>query len=102
MYPPIKDPITNKYINISITKKYPSFPPHLEKYPPGNKSLLNDVHDPNSAEDDHDDSKDNSRNKKEDSVNDLKVTNNEDNDEEYKDDNYLAINSDESVINKTE
>ena len=32
----------------------------------------------------------------------MKVTNNEDNDGEYKDENSQTINSNESVINKTE
>ena len=100
MYPPIKDPITNKYINISITKKYPSFPPHLEKYPPRYKSLLNAAHDSNSTEDDRNYSTDNSRNDKEDFVNNMKVSNNEDNDDEYKDENSQYLNSNESVIKK--
>ena len=32
----------------------------------------------------------------------MKVTNKKDNDEEYKEENYQDINSNESVINKTE
>ena len=76
MSPPRKDPITNQYTNIFSTKKYQSLPPHLEKYPPGYKSLLNDAHDPNSTEDELNDSTVNSHNEKEDPVNNLKVTNN--------------------------
>ena len=102
MSPPRKDPITNQYTNIFSTKKYQSLPPHLEKYPPGYKSLLNDAHDPNSTEDVRNNSTDNSRNKNEDSVNNLKVTNNEDNDGENKYDNYQYLHSNESVINKHE
>ena len=45
MSTPIKYPIPNQYINILITEEDQIPPPHLEKYPPGNKSLLNDVHD---------------------------------------------------------
>ena len=87
MSPPRKDPITNQYTNIFSTKKYQSLPLHLEKYPPGYKSLLNDAHDTNSTEDDRNDSTDNSFNKKEDYVNNLKVANNKDNDDKYKDEN---------------
>ena len=79
MSPPRKDPIPNQDINRSITEKYPSLPPHLSKYTPGYKSLFNDSHDPSSTKDDHTYSTNKSRNQKEDSVNNLKVTNNEDN-----------------------
>ena len=64
MLPPRMDPIPNQDINILITKKYQSLPPHLEKYPPGFKSLLNHAHDHNSLEDDNNDSTDTSRNDK--------------------------------------
>ena len=101
MSPPIKDPIPNQYINILITEKDPSLPPHLEKYPPGYKSLWNGAHNPNIIEYDRNDSTDNSHNKKEYSVNNLKVTNNEDNYEKYNDDNSQVLNSNESVINRT-
>ena len=83
-------------------QKNPSLPPHLEKYPPGYKSLYNDAHEPNSTEDYPNDSTDNSFNEKEDSVNNLKETNNEDNDDKYKDENYQALNSNEIVIKNIE
>ena len=68
MSPPRKDPIPNQYINRLITEKDHFFPKHLAKIPPGFKSLLNDAHDPNSTEDNLNDSTYTSRNEKEDSV----------------------------------
>ena len=62
--PPIKYTITHQDINILITKQDPSLPPNIAKYPPGYKPLFNDTHDPNSTEDDPNDSTDNSRNEK--------------------------------------
>ena len=100
MSPQRKGQIPNQYINILITEKDPNLPPHLAKYLPGYKSLLNDANDPNSTEDDRNYSTDNSRNEKEYYVKNLKVTNSKDNDDEYKDDNYQYINMNESVINK--
>ena len=102
MYPPIKDPIPNQDINRLTTKKDPSLSPNFAKYLPVHESLLNDSHDPNSTEYDRNDCTDNPRNKNEDTINNTKVNNNEDNDGEYKDDNFQALNSNESVINKTE
>ena len=64
MLPPRMDPIPNQDINILITKKYQSLPPHLAKYPPGFKLLINDAHDPNSTEYDRKYSIDNLRNEK--------------------------------------
>ena len=61
---PRKDPISNEYINRLITKYYPNLPPIMAKYLPGSKPIFNDTHDPNSIEDDPNDFKDNSRNKK--------------------------------------
>ena len=81
MSPPINDPISNKDINRLITKKYPSLPPYLSKYPPGYKLLLNYQRVSKSTKGDINYSIDNSRNKREDSVKNLKVSNNEDNDE---------------------
>ena len=81
MSPPIKDPIPNQYIKISITEKDSSLPPNMAKYPPEYKPLFNDAHDPNSTEYDPNDSTDNLHNKKEYQVNKLKVTNTEDNDD---------------------
>ena len=83
--PLMSPPRNNPDINILITEKYPILPLHLEKYTPGYKSLLNDAHDPNSTEDDRKYSTSNSHNEKEYSIKNIKVTNNEDNDEEYKD-----------------
>ena len=60
--PPIKYPTPNQYINRLITKKDPSLPPHLSKYPPVYKSLINDAHNPNITEDDCNDSTYTSRN----------------------------------------
>ena len=42
-------PIPNQDINILITEKYQSIPLHLEKFPPGFKSLINEAHDHNST-----------------------------------------------------
>ena len=100
--PPRKDPISNQYINKLITEQYPSLPPIKAKYTPGFKPLFNDAHNPNITEDDPYGSTDNSLNENGDSVNKLNVTNNEDIDEKYKDDNSQYLNSNESVINKTE
>ena len=61
MYPPKNDPISNKDINRLITEEDPSLPPHLSKYPPEYKQLLNHAHDPNSTEYDRNYSTDNSR-----------------------------------------
>ena len=101
-FPPRKYPIPNQDINRLITKKYQSLPPHLEKFLPGYKLLINDGHDPNSTEYDHNYSTDTSCNEKEDSVNNLKFINNKDIDDEDKDENSQALNSNESLINKTE
>ena len=63
--PPRKDPITNQDINRLITEKYQILPPHLAKYPPGFKVLINYAPDPNSTEGDCNDSINTSRNEKE-------------------------------------
>ena len=97
MSPPKKDTITDQYINILITKQDPSLPPIIAKHPPGNKPLFNDTHGANSTEDNPNDFTDNSLNEKEDYVNKLKVTNNKDNDDEYKDENTAALKNDESL-----
>ena len=76
MSPQRKDPIPNQDINRLRTKKYLSLPPQLAKYCPGFKSLLN------KAEENHNDSTDTSRTDKEDCVNNMKVINNKDNDDE--------------------
>ena len=65
MSPLRKDTIPNQDINRLITKKYPSLPPIKEKHPTGFKPLFNDAHDPNSTEDDPNNSTDNSRYEKE-------------------------------------
>ena len=49
MSPPINYPITNQDNNRLVTKKDQSLPPHLSKYPPGYKSLLNGTRDQNST-----------------------------------------------------
>ena len=69
------------------------------KYPPGYKLWFND---PKSTKDDPNDSTYNSRNEREDSVNKLKVANNEDNDDKYKNENSAALKNDGSVTNKIE
>ena len=74
----------------------------MEKIPPVFQLLINDANDPNSTENDRNYSMDTLRNEKEDSVNNLKVTNNKNIDEKQKDDNLQALNSNDSVINKTE
>ena len=85
MYPPRKDPIPNQYINILVTQQDTSLPPIITKYPTGYKPLFNDTHDQNSSEDYPNGSTDNPCNENEDSVNKLKVNNNEGNYDEYKD-----------------
>ena len=64
MSPPRKDPIPTQDINRLISKKDKILPPHLAKYPPGFKLLINDAHDPNSTEYDRKYSIDNLRNEK--------------------------------------
>ena len=64
MSTPRKNTISNQDINILITKQYPSFPPIMEKYPPGYKPLFNDIHDPNITSDEPNYSTDNSVNEK--------------------------------------
>ena len=81
MSPPIKDPVPNQYINRLTNGQAPSLPPIIAKYIPGYKSLFNGRHDPNSTEDYPNGSTCNSRNEKEDSVDKLKVNNNEYNDD---------------------
>ena len=93
MSTPIKDPIPNQYINILIAKQDSSLPPNKAKYSPGFKPLFNVAHDPNSTEDYPNDSIDNSCNEKEDSVNKLKVPDNKDIDDKYKNDHSRALNS---------
>ena len=68
MSPPRKDSIPNQDINRLSTKKL-HIPPQLARFPPGFKSLIN------KTEDDRNDSTDNSRTDKEDSVNNLKCIN---------------------------
>ena len=98
MSPPRKDLIPNQDINRLITKKYQSFSPHLANFPPRFKTLINDAHGTNSTEDYHNDSTNTSRNQKEDSVKNMKVTNSKDIQDEYKDENLQALNSNESDI----
>ena len=100
MLPPRKYPIPNQDINRIITEKYQSAPTHSAKHPPGYKSLLNNAHDTNITEDYCNYSRDNSYNEKEDSVSNMKVGNNKDNDHKYKEKKSQAINSNELVINK--
>ena len=78
MSPLRKDMIPNQYINRLSTKKFQTFPPHLAKFPPGFKLLLNEAHDHNSTEDDRNDSTDTSPNAKEYPVNNMKIINNKD------------------------
>ena len=92
--PPRKYQIPNHYIKILITQKYPILPPIIAKHTTGYKPLFNDTHDPNYSEDDPNDSTNNLRNKNEDFVNKMKVNNNEDNDDEYKDKNSAALKND--------
>ena len=68
--PPRKDPIPNKDINTLGTEKGQSLPPQLPRFRPGYKSLRN------KADDNRHDSTDNSLNDKEDSVDNIKATNN--------------------------
>ena len=49
MSSPRKDPIPYQYINRLIKNQYTSLPPHLAKYYPGYKLLLDNAHDPNST-----------------------------------------------------
>ena len=81
MSPPRNYPIPNQYISRLITEKDPSLPPHLAKYPPGYKSLLNDAYYQNSKEDDRNDYIYTWNNYNEGSINNFKVTNNKDNDD---------------------
>ena len=53
---PRRYPIPNQDNNRIITGKYQNFPPHLAKILPIFKSLVNEAYDPNSIEDDHNDS----------------------------------------------
>ena len=76
---PKKDPIPNQDINRLITEQDPILPLIQSKYPPVFKPLFNYAHDPNSTEDGRNDYTDNSPDEREDSVNKLKLTNNEDN-----------------------
>ena len=64
MSTPRNDPIPNQDINRLITQQDPSLSPILENNPTGYNPLFNDKHDPNSKEDDPNDSTDNSRNEK--------------------------------------
>ena len=50
MLPTTKDPMKNQYINRLTTKKDQSIPPHLAKFPPGFKLLINEAHYNNSTE----------------------------------------------------
>ena len=81
MSTPRKDPIPDQYINRLINEQDPSLPPIIEKYPPEYKIAINYTYAPNITEDEPNDSTDNSRNEKLYSVNKLKVTSNEDNDD---------------------
>ena len=49
MLPPRKEPITNQYINRLITEKDQSLTQHLETFPLGFESLINEAHDHNST-----------------------------------------------------
>ena len=101
MSPPRKDLILNKDSNRIITQQDTILPPLLAKYPTVYKPLFNGKHDPNSTEDEPNDSTDNSRNESGDSVNKLKVKNNEDNYDEYKDENPQLLKK-MKVLSKTE
>ena len=61
---PRKDSIPYQDINRLIIEQDPSFPPIIEKYLPGYKPLFNVRCDPNSTEDDPNDSTGNSRNER--------------------------------------
>ena len=91
---PRKDSIPNQDINRWITQQDPSLPPIIEKYTTEYKPLFNDMHDPNYTEDDPNDSTDNYCNENEDYVNKMKVNNNADKDNEYKDENSTALKND--------
>ena len=74
----------------------------MEKYPTGYKPLFNDTHYLNKTEDDLNCSKDNSPSEIDGYSNKLNVKKEEDKDDEYKDGDSKYLNSNESVINKTE
>ena len=93
MFLPRKDPIPIQDNDRLITKKDPIIPPHLAKYPPWYKLLINDAHETNSTVNVHNCSIDNFCNEKQYSVNNMKVTNNKVNDDEYKDENSQYLNS---------
>ena len=83
--PPRKDPIPNQYKNTLFIEKK-SLPPHSPKFPPGFKSLKNKA-----ADDHHEsiytsrtDKYDTSRTDKDESIENLKSTNNQNSDDEYK------------------
>ena len=96
MSPPRKYPIPNQYINRLRTEKDQSLPPHLAKYYPGYKSLINE------AEDDCNYYIDTTHTDKEDYVKNQNNNNNKDNDAKYKDDNSQDRNINYSFINKNE
>ena len=91
MLPPRKDLIPNQDINMLGTKKYQILPPQLSKFRPGYKSLINE------AEDGRNNSTYTSRTDKEDSVDNLKVINNKNIDDEYKEEN-LQYHDSEKVL----
>ena len=77
------------------TEKDQSLPPQLAKFCPGCKSLRKE------AEDDCNDSTDTPCTDKEYSVENLKLMNNKNIDDEYKEENLQHQHSNESVVNKT-
>ena len=87
MSPPRKDIIQNQDNNKLSTEKDQSFPPNLETFPPGFKSIINEAHYHNITEDDRNDYTDTSHNDKEYYVNNLKVINKKDIDDKSKDGN---------------
>ena len=80
--PPRKDPIPNKDNIRIITQQDSIFPPLVAKWPTGYKPFMDDIHFSNKIEDKHNNSADNSRTEKKDSMNKLNVKNYEDKDDE--------------------
>ena len=100
--PSIKDTIPNQDSKIIITQQDRYFPPILAKYPTGYKPLFNDTNDPNKTHDNLNDSTDNSRTEIDYYLNKLNVIKDEDREDESKNENSQALNSNERKTSKTE
>ena len=100
MLPQRKDPIPNHDDNRIINEQDPILPLLLEKIPTGYRPIFIDTHYPNKTTDALNNSIDNSCTDIDDYLNKLNVKKDDNKDDEYKDDNSQALNSNESVIKK--